>query len=145
MAMTYLTALEALAKAAPSGEWRFVPWHIAEGPPQVRVRTATEDYLLCELPSDNAAAYIAAAHPAAVLDLIARVRKAEEWQPIETAPIEQHVLVYGEKIAWRGPTFGYLHKDYNGHGEMWTLDGRCGPTCSSLTHWRPLPTAPSKE
>jgi hypothetical protein len=76
--------------------------------------------------------------PALARDLL-RALAAREWQPVSTAPAEQHVFVYGEKIRWRGPTIGYLHRNFNGHGPMWTLDGRAGSVCSDVTHWHPLP------
>jgi hypothetical protein len=40
------------------GPWAFVPWHIAEGPPEVR---SPEGWLICTTPGDDDARLIASA------------------------------------------------------------------------------------
>jgi len=49
-------------KAIPGPPWRYVPWHIEEGPPAVRAR---EGWLICTTSSDETAAFIAHASTAA--------------------------------------------------------------------------------
>ena len=71
----------------------------------------------------------------------------EEWKPIETAPKDKPVWIYLKSLSWRGlggMAVGYLHSDYNGHKDVWTLDGRCGTICRpEPTHWRDFPTPPA--
>jgi len=55
--MTLSTQLEALAQAGTQGEWRFVPWHIEEGPPAVR---AEAGWIIATTASDADAKLIAA-------------------------------------------------------------------------------------
>lgn len=83
--MTDLTALEALAKAATEGPWFIHDFSEIGGavtvscdhPATITVATMHRA-MTAELAEQQAnAAYIAAAHPAAVLDLIARVRALE--------------------------------------------------------------------
>ena len=67
-----IDALEALAKAATPGPWKesLYPFFIQAG-----------DYKIANVTSKNAgddSAFIAAANPAAILELIADLRKAEE-------------------------------------------------------------------
>ena len=71
-----------------------------------------------------------------------------EWQPIETAPTNESVLIfipntehYGEGI-YRG-----LQVDF-GTGKRWSVSGLhmgrdCGPDYLP-THWQPLPAAPER-
>lgn len=40
------------------GPWRYVPWHVEEGPPAVR---SSEDWIVCTTASDDDARLIAAA------------------------------------------------------------------------------------
>lgn len=72
--VTDLNALEALCERATKGPWTFVPWHIAEGPSEVR---AGAGWLLCGLPSDDDAAFIAASREA-IPALVAEVRRLRE-------------------------------------------------------------------
>lgn len=70
-----------------------------------------------------------------------------KWQPIESAPLDTHVIVWGEALRWRGVggiTIGYPHSDYNGHKGRVALGGPCGPTFGhdEVTHWMPLPDPP---
>lgn len=70
-----------------------------------------------------------------------------QWQPIETAPVDTHIFVWGEALRWRGNsgrTIGYRHSDYNGHKNRVSLDGRAGGTVGfdEATHWMPLPEPP---
>lgn len=64
------------------------------------------------------------------------------WQPIETAPKDTPILVWGKAIGWRGVCFGYAHSDYNGHKHVVTLDGKCGYPTPYATHWTSLPKPP---
>jgi hypothetical protein len=62
---------------------------------------------------------------------IERLRAAQAWQPIETAPKNQRVLVWdGQDVI--GATFGGVR--------WWSADDE---TRISPTHWRPLPEAPT--
>jgi hypothetical protein len=53
------------------GPWKFVPWHIAEGPSEVR---APEGWLVCTTASDDDARLIAAAP-----DLLAALAEVSQW------------------------------------------------------------------
>ena len=70
-----------------------------------------------------------------ILDLLARVAKAEAgWQPIETAPHDQWVLVYAAP-AHGLPGFVCA--------ALCTREGGwCVDELRHATHWRPLPAAP---
>lgn len=55
-----LDEIEQRVKAATPGKWRWLPWHIAEGNPQVRAKDKNGvEYLMCEVSSDRDAALIA--------------------------------------------------------------------------------------
>lgn len=59
--------------AAHGDRWKAVPWHVTEGPPEVRVeRNGAKDYLLCCPIYDSDAAFIAHA-PADIAALLAEV------------------------------------------------------------------------
>lgn len=45
------------SKGPPTLDWYAVPWHVAEGPAQVRHK---DGWLVCEVPADSYAALIAA-------------------------------------------------------------------------------------
>jgi hypothetical protein len=66
--------------------------------------------------------------------------EATEWQPIETAPIDEKVLVsywaYGEPGTERCVEAAY----FKGH-HWYDIDD---DPIHTPTHWRPLPTAPRK-
>lgn len=79
--------LRALAPNMPEGPWRYEPWHVSEGPPMVFVK---EGWLLCGLPADDHARWIALCSPdkiTALLDLIAHqaARLEEEVGARKTA------------------------------------------------------------
>lgn len=69
-----------------------------------------------------------------------RAAVSEEWQPIETAPKDTAVLVYG---------FGYSVAHFNTAYGKWIVYGaetectRMMNTMSRPTHWMPLPQEPS--
>lgn len=65
------------------------------------------------------------------------------WRPVKDMPVETHCLVWGPKIAWRGPNLGYRHADFNGHKGVVTLDGRCGHPSLGVTMWTPIPAPPA--
>jgi hypothetical protein len=102
----------------------------------------------------SAEAYLRAAKPANVLALIERVEKSQ-WQPIETAPKDGRMFLgwvsaiqYGESddgspyetdvsdhdfCQWRDlPDGGYFEN----------MMGKVGDA-SHITHWMPLPAAPT--
>ena len=55
-----LDEIDARVKAATPGKWRWLPWHIVEGNPQVRAKDKNGvEYLMCEVSSDRDAALIA--------------------------------------------------------------------------------------
>lgn len=74
--MTDLAAIRTVWERATKGPYRAVPWHIAEGPSQVRA-TEPEDYLLCEVPSDDQAEFFAASW-SYVRDLLALAARLEQ-------------------------------------------------------------------
>lgn len=76
-----------------------------------------------------------------------------DWQPIETVPMDQWVLVYGDPYSTDGPRFGISMAQVE-TSEWWE---RVSPTQQELrsrseviweggevfaTHWMPLPTPP---
>jgi hypothetical protein len=61
-----------------------------------------------------------------------------DWQPIETAPKDTAILVYG---------FGYSVAHFNTRYERWIGFGRDTRDTEALarwppTHWQPLPSPP---
>lgn len=70
-----LEEIEARAKAATQGTWKFSPWHIQEGPPAV---LSSEAWVLATTSSDSDAAHIAGMDPATTLALTAALRQAWE-------------------------------------------------------------------
>lgn len=69
------------------------------------------------------------------------------WQPIETAPRDLRIWAWGEGWHWGQGEIGYFHLDYNGHKDVVTRGGRCGPSFrvgseGAPTHWMPLPPTP---
>ena len=82
--------------------------------------------------------------------LAAPLREAGDgWRPIESAPRDRLVWAWGEGWHWGGEgKLAYVHSDYNGHKDVVTRDGRCGPpfqlgSKDAPTHWRPLPAPPA--
>ena len=71
---------------------------------------------------------------------------ANEWQPIESAPRDAHILLYGpmephDQLGSRGPMIfsGYwdvIDSAWCSTGSTWT-----GPFYTP-THWMPLPAEP---
>jgi hypothetical protein len=69
-----IAAIEARARSATPGRWEFVPWHVAEGPSNVR---APEGWVICETSSDDNAYFIAKARED-IPALIAEVNRLRE-------------------------------------------------------------------
>lgn len=66
-----------------------------------------------------------------------------QWQPIETAPVDEPILVFG---YWK-PTF----RDPEPRMAVWERDSRnsgrgvefyCEDINGDITHWQPLPAPP---
>lgn len=86
---------------------------------------------------------------------ITRLRKAQEWLPIESAPKMKSVLLFavtdigddGSIRNWRMGT-GFHHEGWEGSNEQngyspWCWEGRhVAPWEVQPTHWQPLPSAP---
>lgn len=68
-----LARIKARGSEIPEGPWKSIPWHIAEGPSEVRV---SEGWLLCSVSSDDIAAFIAAARQD-IPDLVAALEAAQ--------------------------------------------------------------------
>lgn len=85
----------------------------------------------------------------AMRNALPELLKSLKWQPIETAPKDQHILLFGkidplnpfEKIRWDKPSVfsGYwdpVDEIWTAHGSTWE-----GPFMTA-THWMPLPLPP---
>lgn len=72
----------------------------------------------------------------------------QEWQPIETAPTDVVIQAYSKEWLWMGSNGvqrGFVHSDYNGHKNVFTMDGRGGHVPKAKpTHWMPLPNPPAR-
>jgi hypothetical protein len=55
----------------------------------------------------------------------------EEWQPIETAPYDELILVHGEGVTWVDHIYGCSNHTF---AEFAVL--------ARVSHWMPLPAAP---
>jgi hypothetical protein len=72
------------------------------------------------------------------------------WQIVGREPKDAYALVYSAAYKWRGLgglAIAYRHDSYNGHCDVWTLDGRAGRPVSGKnapTHWMPLPPPPAE-
>lgn len=67
-----------------------------------------------------------------------------EWQPIETAPLNTPVLLYG---MLEGEIAGLMGVEAavgrSGNGKYWTVDGTDYYSVTvNATHWMPLPPPP---
>lgn len=69
------------------------------------------------------------------------------WRPIETAPKDGHILVYG---IWRnelgqedtGPSIHVVTYECG----LWEVTGGCFyQSCVDATHWQPLPKPPQED
>jgi hypothetical protein len=70
---------------------------------------------------------------------IARLREAQAWQPIETAPKDGT-----EVLAWRGGRRGIVR--WHENSSYWDEWHRPTAHCRvEPTHWMPLPLTPAKE
>ena len=67
------------------------------------------------------------------------------WQPIESCPPDQFVLLCGE--GWRKATIGRIEDRQSFGRGRWFYDEEGDPFYSdeAPTHWRPLPDPPDKE
>jgi hypothetical protein len=73
------------------------------------------------------------------LDALARLREAQTWQPIETAPKDGT-----EVLAWRGGRRGIVR--WHENSSYWDEWHRPTAHCRvEPTHWMPLPRTPAKE
>lgn len=109
-----LDALEAAAKAATPGPWK------CPGRALVVSRMDSSEQLVCDCLSKQFAqapkdaAFIAAANPAAVLDLIAELRQAKEeclHHKDYIAELEQSSLVYDKRLADISKLLDIEHED----------------------------------
>lgn len=76
----------------------------------------------------------------------AALRDLTEWRDIATAPKDVRIQVWANNWHWQDREVGYFHSTYNGHKDVVTRGGRCGPafrigTEDGPTHWLPLPSA----
>lgn len=60
----------AAMEGVPAGPWKWYPWHVEEGPPTVYVK---EGWLLCAVPSDDHAKWVARCSPAGISGLLALI------------------------------------------------------------------------
>lgn len=60
----------AAMEGVPDGPWKWYPWHVEEGPPTVYVK---EGWLLCAVPSDDHAKWVARCSPAGISGLLALI------------------------------------------------------------------------
>lgn len=68
-----------------------------------------------------------------------------DWQPIETAPQGETVLIYCPYTHQRGGRIGLglLRKYLNENAAHWSFDGsRVAAQKTPPTHWMPIPAAP---
>ena len=72
---------------------------------------------------------------ASAMDAAAWNRRADDWQPIETAPRDGT-----EVLTWDGLSHQVLHWFDGGHESLWINEE--GTPCEDPTHWRPLPKGP---
>lgn len=77
---------------------------------------------------------------------IERLRAATQWQPIETAPDKESVLVFIPNTEHYGPG---IYRGLKGTFGQWMTNavamGRDCGTRSQPTHWMPLPSPPLSE
>jgi hypothetical protein len=74
-------------------------------------------------------------------DLTARLAQFE-WRPIETAPSEEAILVYGGDCEYAASASKYIEDDE----ELWLIDGaqNAHGEIARPTHWMPLPKPPEE-
>lgn len=70
-----------------------------------------------------------------------------EWLPIDSAPLERDVLLFGEAIVWAGsmPFEVITPGGWDPDREMWLCllyNDKGEPIYFSPTHWMPLPECP---
>lgn len=131
-----LDALAALCNGATPGPWVIRDGAIVDADKRVVARGPALGTHSARGAREDAE-FIAAAR-AAVPALITRLRAAEArsaWQPMETAPLRQPVLLWLPE--WGESAIGYL----NGNGEV-VIDGEAC-AIEAATHWMPLPAPPT--
>lgn len=69
-----------------------------------------------------------------------------EWQPIETAPMREKIIV-ARVCGWEKPTISIglqrVYYDVDNENPMWSLNGkRIYGDKDKPTHWQPLPKPP---
>jgi hypothetical protein len=84
-----------------------------------------------------------------VVELCPRHAALPEWRPIETAPIEESVLIYVPNAEHYGdPIYRALQiRNVSGGGTHWQTTGihhgrDLNPHYGQPTHWMPLPDPP---
>lgn len=76
---------------------------------------------------------------AAIRALSAEPAQGEQWKPIETAPKNNRILV----LQSCNGLIAVAHwDDWNEH---WSTGGGCMNFIAGVTHWMPLPAAPTTE
>lgn len=72
-----------------------------------------------------------------------------EWQPIETAPKDEELIVLGNRNGvWVGKYIPIYESGYKPENPFlsWLLNHKhMLKKCTIPTHWMPLPHAPTKE
>jgi len=75
-------------------------------------------------------------------------REWPDWQPIETAPKDENILLHGVPESTDEIRFGPEPRSYSGYWDeidgAWCMSGATwvGPFIAA-THWMPLPSAPN--
>lgn len=162
-----------LADAATQGEWDATAadvWRIVEGrtpvccnrpqwsgnPADAPECCGQPDYppeqeLIARAGDDATAAYIAHSSPdrvRALLDALEAAEQRQAWQPIETAPTNQSVLIYIPNAEHYGDGIYRAILVDMGTGRRWMTIGLhvgrdiCGGY--EPTHWQPLPLPPQE-
>jgi len=150
-----LNALRAcieLGDHATVGPWKYVPWHIVEGPPEVQ---SPDGWLITTTSSDSDAAFITATanlirqHGLRIEAVLREMSQPQvvptssqappfgEWQPIESAPKHGRILVTGTEIGTCVASAGWRNDAAD--DVLWEV---VNDITVSPTHWMPLPAGP---
>ena len=62
------------------------------------------------------------------------------WQPVETAPEDEKVIIYTD-LGWIDTAFGVTDED-TGIKQWFWCDGKEVHSNNNITHWQPLPEPP---
>ena len=150
--MLDLESLEAKAKAATPGPWRYgyEPGFCGELIDPIGEMIAS----FADEPAARDANFIAAANPKAILALIRELREAraavaaerEAWKPIETAPRDGTVILLGSRGGcWIGKwlqIYGSGYRPENPWSSLMLNHNHMGEKWMQPTHWMPLPQPP---